>query len=91
MCLPWNKNDPGQDIKASDKLVVTGWGRTTNDALAVAATLAKFKVSTPILQKLDLTELPHEECTIKGLGFKNVRKEIQLCAVGEKGNLWFQG
>ena len=85
MCLPWNKNDPGQDVKASDKLVVTGWGRTTNNNLEVAANFAKFNVSTPILQKLDLTEVPHEEC-IKKLLFRDVRKVNQLCAGVEPGN-----
>ena len=84
MCLPWKKNDPGQDLKSSDKLVVTGWGRTTNDEIEAAATFDRFNVSTPILQKVELTELAHEEC-IAQFAFRNVIRAMQLCAAGEKG------
>ena len=27
VCLPWQENDPGRDLKENKKAVVTGWGR----------------------------------------------------------------
>ena len=30
ICLPWNVNDPGRQLRARDNVTVTGWGRDTN-------------------------------------------------------------
>ena len=54
VCLPWRPQDPGHDLKDTDKMLVTGWGRITNNRDFNRNNLLRFNVSTRTLQKLPL-------------------------------------
>ena len=54
VCLPWKPEDPGNQFHDDDKMVVTGWGRITNNRDFNRNNLLRFNVSTRTLQKLSL-------------------------------------
>ena len=50
VCLPWGPNDPGHHLHESDKLVVTGWGKVTNDAVESRRRYTQYGVPSRTLQ-----------------------------------------
>ena len=79
ICLPWSKN---LELTEDTNVLITGWGRTTNDAIENQKTFLQHKVSSETLQKLKIP-IANEKCTEDNLF--TINKRIQLCAGGKDG------
>ena len=89
VCLPWNENNPGNNLIQGDKLLVPGWGRITNNKIT---NYLRHKVSTRTLQRHYVTILG-KDCSTQEDGYLNIRgnesddKKFdftkQFCAGGE--------
>jgi secreted trypsin-like serine protease len=82
VCLPWNRNDPGRGLSEGDRMIITGWGRITNNRRQATAALSKFRVSTRTLRKLTVP-VANNECTSRDAF--NINRQKQMCAGGQEG------
>ena len=82
VCLPWNNNDPGNNLIQGDKLLVVGWGRITNNKELNREMLLRNKVSTRTLQKL-FVPIVGTDCSTQEIVMKTFDFTKQVCAGGE--------
>ena len=75
VCLPWNENNPGNNLIQGDKLLVVGWGRTTNNKIT---NYLRHKVSTRTLQKSYVTFVG-QYCSTQEIFNKNTMWD--LCTI----------
>ena len=55
VCLPWNKNDPGQILFSGSKFTLTGWGSTTNNRVKNVLSVQGLDLVHPcIIQKTEM-------------------------------------
>ena len=79
ICLPWSEI---LELEDDTNVMVTGWGRTTNDATESQNIFLTHKVSSPTLQKLKIP-IANEKCSEED--FFTIDEKIQLCAGGKDG------
>jgi len=79
VCIGWDRTIQVPDTK----FVVSGWGRTNNDAYD-RGDIGVSGAHSAILQKLDVPRIPLEQCKAKFPIFKDL-SEKQICAGGTKG------
>ena len=84
ICLPWNKTDPGSMLEKGTQLVVTGWGKFTNNESINEANVNEFDAPSRTLQKLVIPLVENDQC-LNIPALKNFNPEIQLCSGAEKG------
>ena len=84
ICLPWNKTDPGSELEKGAQLVVTGWGKVTNNVSINEKNVEEFEAAARTLQKLTIPLIESNQCPNFPL-IKNFNPDIQLCAGAEKG------
>ena len=82
VCLPWKPEDPGNQFHDDDKMLVTGWGRITNNRDFNRNNLLRFNVSTRTLQKLSLP-IANNNCSTQYIVGKKFNFDTQFCAGGE--------
>ena len=78
ICLPWNNDNPGNNLIEGDKMLVVGWGAITNDKEEYRENLLRHKVPTQTLQKL-LVPVVGTDCLLQEI----VDFTKQFCAGGE--------
>ena len=86
VCLPWNNNNPGNNLIRGDKLLVVGWGRITNNKEQNREMLLRNKVSTRTLQKL-FVPIVGTNCSTQEILKKPLDFTKQICAGGEASKL----
>ena len=97
ICLPWpgteeettpnkgkNKGKKIGDLNNGEKVVVSGWGRTSNKARREFLKLARNKIAVKKLKYLK-TKTANDLCKEKIS--QDVNTDLQLCAGGEQGNV----
>lgn len=84
VCLPWKETDDGRKLLAGDDLIVTGWGRTTNDNRKETVKVIQDQVSSTVLQKARIPAVGRITCDNEEL-FKNLNTTTHICAGGVKG------
>ena len=84
ICLPWNKTDPGRELEKGAQLVVTGWGKITNNDSITEKNVDEFDAPTRTLQKLVIPLVDSDQCP-NFPALKNFDPSIQLCSGAEKG------
>ena len=84
ICLPWKKTDPGTDLGQGAELVVTGWGKVTNNDSITEKNVDEFDAPTRTLQKLVIPLVENDQCP-NFPALKNFDPNIQLCSGAEKG------
>ena len=84
VCLPWAANDPGRALTTQADLLVTGWGRVTNNRRKANANFRRFKASTRTLKKLKVPAVSRKKCNEIEI-FKNLNTDLQICAGGVEG------
>ena len=84
VCLPWFANDPGRVLTTEADLLVTGWGRVTNNRRVNNQNLRLFKASTRTLKKLKVPAVSRKSCDKIEI-FKNLNTDLQICAGGVEG------
>ena len=84
VCLPWSANDPGRVLTTEADLLVTGWGRVTNNRRINNQNLRLFKASTRTLKKLKVPAVSRNACDKIEI-FKNLYTDLQICAGGVEG------
>ena len=77
-----HSDDPGRDLRDGDRMIVTGWGRVTNNKIKAITDLNRFSVSTRTLRKLAVRHA-NNKCTNQDVF--NIDKRLQMCAGGRKG------
>ena len=82
ICLPWNLDDPGFSLKTGDTTMVTGWGRVNNNNTMHILNYRRYKVASPILQKVELPLVDIAKCLN---AYPTMNEETQMCAGGEEG------
>ena len=78
------RNDPGRGLTEGDRMIITGWGRITNNRGKATAALSKFKVSTRTLRKLTVP-VANNKCTSRDAF--NINRQKQMCAGGQEGKI----
>ena len=63
-------------------MIVTGWGRVTNNKIAALTNLNKFSASTRTLRKLTVQHA-NNKCSNQDVF--NIDKRLQMCAGGRIG------
>ena len=95
ICLPWpgteeettpskgkNKGKKIGDLNNGEKVVVSGWGRTSNKARREFIKLTRNKIAQKKLKYLE-TKTANDLCKEKIS--QDVNTDLQLCAGGDKG------
>ena len=82
--LFFSRNDPGRGLTDGDRMILTGWGRITNNRGQATAALSRFKVSTRTLRRLTVP-MANNKCTSRDAF--NINTEKQMCAGGQKGKI----
>lgn len=82
ICLPWNNDNPGNNLIEGDKMLVVGWGRITNNKEENRENLLRHKVSTRTLRKL-LVPVVGTDCSTQEIVKKTFDFTKQVCAGGE--------
>ena len=82
ICLPWNNDNPGNNLIEGDKMLVVGWGRITNNKEENRENLLRHKVSTRTLRKL-LVPVVGTDCSTQEIVKKIFDFTKQVCAGGE--------
>ena len=77
-------NDPGRGLSEGDRMVITGWGRITNDKRKATSALSRFRVSTRTLRKLTVP-VANNKCTSRDAF--NINRQKQMCAGGQEGKI----
>ena len=80
--LSFYRNDPGRNLRDGDRMIVTGWGRVTNNKIAALTNLNKFSASTRTLRKLTVQHA-NNKCSNQDVF--NIDKRLQMCAGGRIG------
>ena len=65
-------------------MIITGWGRITNDKRKATSALSRFRVSTRTLRKLTVP-VANNECTSRDAF--NINRQKQMCAGGQEGKI----
>lgn len=84
VCLPWSRNDPGRVLRANDKLIVTGWGRVTNNKRLSNKNYLDFRAATRILMRLVVPGISRSKCA-DNPAFPALNTDLQICAGAEAG------
>ena len=85
--MPWNDGDPTvenlRQKNPNQNLVITGWGKLTNNFSEVLKSYQKYNVAARTLQKVALPIQINKECkTI----YKNLHEASSFCIGGLKGD-----
>lgn len=81
VCLPWKQTDTGRKLFAGNDLIVTGWGRTTNDNRQETNKLLQNQVSSTVLQKATIPAVGRATCDNEER-FVNLNTTTHICAGG---------
>ena len=82
ICLPWR----GQDRDLRDRSVlVSGWGRTTNNPLISRQDFLSYQVSSKNLKKVKLDLMNPSQCS-NARQYNNFQPQLQLCVGSLDGN-----
>ena len=81
ICLPWPSEDI-EDIVAEQRLIVTGWGRTSNKKNITDENLEKYQAASGTMIR-DYLPLIGEDTCKKSSG--SVNYSIQICAGAQRG------
>ena len=84
VCIPWSANDPGRALTTKADLLVTGWGRVTNNRRVNSQNYKRFRVATRTLKKLKVPAVSRKSCNQIDI-FKNLNTDLQICAGGVVG------
>ena len=82
ICLPWKGQD--RDLRGRS-LLVSGWGRTTNNPLISRQDFLNYQVSSKNLKKVKLDLTNPSECT-NARHYNNFQPQLQLCVGSRDGN-----
>ena len=82
VCLPWNENNPGNNLNQGDEMLIFGWGRITNDRQTIGTNLLRFKVSTRTLKK-HYERIAGKDCSTQEIVKKKFDFSKQFCAGDE--------
>ena len=86
ICLPWNDGDPTVDNlrqkNPNQYLVVTGWGKLTNNISKVFKSYQKYAVAARTLQKVSLPIQDNKECKKT---YRRLNEASSFCIGGVKG------
>ena len=87
ICLPWKDGDPTVENllqkTPNQYLVITGWGRLTNNIYKVLKNYKKFGVAARTLQKVSLPIQTNKECKKT---YRNLHEASSFCIGGLKGD-----
>jgi len=89
VCLPWQENDPGRDLKENKKAVVTGWGRVKT-SLKDLERKQKFGASARNLLYVRLP-IANQVCEDDPDLEQYWDPETKICAGGKQGQDACQG
>ena len=89
VCLPWQENDPGRDLKENKKAVVTGWGRVKT-SLKDIERKQKFGASARNLLYVRLP-IANQVCEDDPDLEQYWDPETKICAGGKQGKYNFFG
>ena len=81
ICLPWPSEDI-EDIVAEQRLIVTGWGRTSNKKNITDENLQKYQAASGTMIRDYLPVIDEDTCK-KSSG--SVNYSIQICAGAQRG------
>ena len=81
VCLPWPSEDI-EDIVAEQRLIVTGWGRTSNKKNITDENLQKYQAASGTMIRDYLPVIDEDTCK-KSSG--SVNYSIQICAGAQRG------
>ena len=89
VCLPWPSIEEEvlrdiENLNNDEKVVVTGWGRTTNRRRLENKKLIRNKIAEKHLLYLQ-TKTASDLCKEKLEGQADINTDIQLCAGGDEG------
>ena len=85
ICLPWSKNNPGRNVPNGTKVLLTGWGHTTNNHLKQEENLERIKSGSSFLRKVRIPIISVDVCSKTTSSYKDLNTTTQICAGGEKG------
>ena len=83
VCLPWSPNNEVRNIDEGKRVLVTGWGASTNVKRDVQDNLIKLGVSFPTLLQVGVP-IANSKCSEDNVF--SINEKLQICAGGEKGN-----
>ena len=89
ICLPWSKNNPGRNVPNGTKVLLTGWGHTTNNHLKQKENLERIKSGSSFLRKVKIPIISVDVCSKTTTSYKDLNATTQICAGGDKGQLFF--
>ncbi len=69
-----------------NNLLVTGWGRTSNDNRQASRNYRRFNTATAVLHKLFIPAIARTTCMKQEL-FKGLDSNLQICAGGQEGEI----
>ena len=75
VCIPWSANDPGRALTTKADLLVTGWGRVTNNRRVNSQNYKRFRVATRALKKLKVPAVSRKSCNQIDI-FKNLNTDL---------------
>ena len=81
ICLPWDIDNFARDLIKGDNVIVTGWGRVSNDLDQHVRNVRRQRAGSNILKKVKLPVLDRNVC--RGEWGLNTRK--QICAGSMRG------
>ena len=84
VCIPWRQNDPGRRLTTRADLLVTGWGRVTNNPRINSNNYRRFGAGSRVLKKLKVPAISRRKCSEIEI-FKNLNTDLQICAGGVEG------
>ena len=82
VCLPWPSEDPEIYIKTQQRLIVTGWGRTSNKKNITDENFEKYQAASGTMIRDYLPFIDEDTCK-KSSG--SVNYSIQICAGAQRG------
>ena len=82
VCLPWPSEDITEDIEAEQRLIVTGWGRTSNKKNIADENLEKYQAASGTMIRDYLPVIDEDTCKKSSV---SVNYSIQICAGAQRG------
>ena len=82
VCLPWPFKDPEIFMKTEQRLIVTGWGKTSNKKNIVDENLEKYQAASGTMIRDYLPVIDEDTCKKSS---SSVNYSIQICAGAQRG------
>ena len=85
ICLPWSRDNFARFAEGGDQVLVTGWGRTSNNKRLSELNAIRHRAGSRILLKLKTPIVSVNECKKADPKFRDLDARTQMCAGAEEG------